>query len=228
MQFIHYPHTVADAASNMAIDLQLLRFSQTDQIQFRHYGWSLPCWTFGYTQRWTDVQSTRPVDILECIRRPTGGGIVDHRADYTYCLIIPANHSWWRAKVCDVYAALHSAIGKAISMEGAAVRLLACKERENSASTGAEACFKRPAVSDVMESESGDKLAGAALKRSREGLLIQGSILNRAIADQRRFTDNLVDSIQQAVGGIRETAGLPERDATEIETFRSMDWNRRR
>lgn len=228
MNLIQYPFQISDAAVNMATDLHLLRTSVAGSIQVRFYGWSRPCWTFGYTQSWDSIQTQRPDEVLECIRRPTGGGIVDHRFDFTYCLVIPNNHTWWRSRVYDVYEDLHRLVAVALANEGATTRLLDCRERRNTVRSKVEACFDSPAVSDVMDTRTNKKLAGAALKRTREGLLIQGSILKEAINDTGSFSTSLASALAEILGASLQSAELPSVEAIEIDKFRCLDWNRKR
>ena len=77
------PNAYGDAATNMAIDASLLDSTPAGVAVLRHYGWSEPAITFGYTQRVEDVRNTVDTDLTLC-RRITGGGIVDHRNDWTY------------------------------------------------------------------------------------------------------------------------------------------------
>ena len=49
-----------------------------------------------------------------------------------------------------------------------------------SASAGPTICFTRPELYDVIHPETGGKIAGAAQKRTKDGLLFQGSLLRAA------------------------------------------------
>ncbi len=72
-----------DAASNMALDEALLEaMTRLQKPVLRFYGWTEPAATFGYFQKFSDVEQATPLRPL--IRRPTGGGIVPHDADWTY------------------------------------------------------------------------------------------------------------------------------------------------
>lgn len=70
-------------AFNMALDDALLEAMprlQTPVLRF--YGWTEPAATFGYFQKIAEVEAATLLRPL--IRRPTGGGIVPHDADWTY------------------------------------------------------------------------------------------------------------------------------------------------
>ena len=51
---------------------------------FRAYGWREPTITFGLSQPFTAVRTLlgEGDGILRLVRRPTGGGVVDHRDDW--------------------------------------------------------------------------------------------------------------------------------------------------
>ena len=59
---ITLPNALGDAATNMAIDSSLLESIPSGTAVFRHYGWTEPSFTFGYTQRYKEVQPTTTVD----------------------------------------------------------------------------------------------------------------------------------------------------------------------
>lgn len=173
------PYTISSAAANMAIDEGMLDELEPGSIAMRCYGWSEPAWTFGYSQRWQEIVAAKPAGVTTLIRRPTGGGIVDHRTDFTYSLAIPTAHPWWRNPACEVYQSLHLALANALQACGYATRQQPCqrdKPRPAASPTEPKACFSAPETSDLVHPQTGQKWAGAALKRSRTGLLIQGSL----------------------------------------------------
>ncbi|MGC6580981.1 MAG: lipoyl protein ligase domain-containing protein [Akkermansiaceae bacterium] len=65
---------------------------------------------------------------------------------------------------------IHEALIKCLKDKGIQAELTGCGMEEESG-----ACFKKPACWDVMS--GGRKIAGAAQRWSREGLLHQGSVL---------------------------------------------------
>src|SRR5688500_19908477 len=76
------------ASWNMALDEALLE--QSSAIGgpiLRLYGWAERAATFGYSQRYREVAEWTALRPL--IRRPTGGGLVPHDADWTYSLVFP-------------------------------------------------------------------------------------------------------------------------------------------
>ena len=71
----------------------------------RFYGWTEPAATFGYFQKFSEVERATPLRPL--IRRPTGGGIVPHDADWTYSAAFPPGHEWHSLKAEESYRRIH-------------------------------------------------------------------------------------------------------------------------
>ena len=81
----------------MALDEALLEsMPRLGRPVLRFYGWTEPAATFGYFQKYADVE--RATHLRPLIRRPTGGGIVPHNADWTYSLAFPPGHEWHSLK----------------------------------------------------------------------------------------------------------------------------------
>jgi lipoate-protein ligase A len=153
------------AALNMAIDEALLADASLPILRF--YRWRQLSLSFGYFGRYAEVEPQ--ADHREIVRRWTGGGIVPHGEDLTYSVIIPASDPWFQRSSLEVYGALHEAIRAALAASGIAAELVNAAAPKIS-----EACFANAVRADVMS--AGKKIAGAAHRRSRAGLLHQGSI----------------------------------------------------
>lgn len=166
------------AAANMAADFLLLQhYPDPTRARWRHYQWHRPAVTFGYAQKIAEVRNQlgEEVSELELCRRPTGGGIVDHRNDWTYALVIPAKHDLGAARAAESYAAVHQVVANILNNQGCAA-ILQPPETIARVDTGPAVCFTRAEPADVIHATSGQKIAGAAQKRSKRGLLFQGSI----------------------------------------------------
>ena len=158
-------------AENMAWDEALLEFApQLDSPVLRFYGWTEPAATFGYFQHFADLERATPLRPL--IRRTTGGGLVPHEADWTYSLVFPPSHPWYAVAAAESYLRLHEWIQTALQ-ECALTTELAPSPRKEIPGQ----CFAGYEQSDLLC--RGRKIAGAAQRRSRQGLLIQGSIQPR-------------------------------------------------
>lgn len=158
----------AEPASNMAWDAHCHESAAARKVPlFRSYGWTLPAATFGYFQHYREIESlTRLRPIL---RRPTGGGLVPHDADWTYSLTVPPLHPWFKLRATDSYERVHRWIAGAFKKLGVEAELAPCCRKEIPG-----ACFSGFERFDVLY--RGQKIAGAAQRRNQDGLLIQGSV----------------------------------------------------
>jgi lipoate-protein ligase A len=92
-----------------------------------------------------------------------------HGTDLTYSIVIPATGRYIGRSPLDLYSDVHASIRATLLQDGLNAVLA------NSASDKiSDACFANPVRSDVLI--DGKKVAGAAQRRSRAGLLQQGSI----------------------------------------------------
>jgi len=186
--------TPRSAEINMAIDEALLETAKIPSIRF--YRWNSPALSFGYFGRFADVAPYAAERDL--VRRWTGGGIVFHGEDLTYSIVIPANDAAFGESSRSIYEKVHSALCEALNGIGRGAKLSASaalyelrKSRkgdlqiapavENRRSLDwavidarCNDCFANPVRADVMI--DGRKVAGAAQRRTRRGLLQQGSI----------------------------------------------------
>ena len=152
------------AALNMAIDEALLMQPSTTAI-FHTYQWKSRSVSFGYFSKWEQVKRQYPDRDL--VRRWTGGGAVEHGEDFTYSLILVGAEKSLRAQT--LYEALHLSIAETFREYGKPVALSDGMNDGPSMN-----CFDRPVKHDVTH--GGAKIAGAAIRRLRDRLLLQGSI----------------------------------------------------
>ncbi|MBI4372721.1 MAG: lipoate--protein ligase family protein [Candidatus Omnitrophica bacterium] len=161
-----------DGHWNMAVDESILR----NQIQtkgqnpiLRFYRFNDSTITTGYGI-WKSVAQGQNHQA-PFIRRMTGGGMVLHRPeDLTYSFIVPLERYKILRRVKDSYFLIHDALRKALQYFDIATELF---ERNHPAGQSAY-CFESPVADDVMF--CGQKIAGAAQKRTLGYLLHQGSI----------------------------------------------------
>lgn len=156
------------SAWNMAVDEALLESSAEIAAPIlRFYGWLQPAATFGYFQHYAEIAAWTPLRPL--IRRTTGGGLVPHDSDWTYSLIIPPSDPWYELRAVQSYQRLHHWLAAALQSAGIPAILAAKAQKEIPGQ-----CFAGAEQHDVLV--NGQKVAGAAQRRARYGLLIQGSV----------------------------------------------------
>jgi lipoyl(octanoyl) transferase len=157
-----------ESAFNMAFDEALLQAApRLGQPVLRFYGWKEPAASFGYFQRYAEVQAMTRLRPL--VRRPTGGGLVPHDADWTYSLAFPPGDTWYALRATESYRRIHEWIQAALASLGAATDLASSVFKAQ-----AGQCFRGHEEFDLLW--RGQKIAGAAQRRTRDGLLIQGSV----------------------------------------------------
>ena len=178
-----------DAPFNMALDEALLEAMPRLQAPvLRFYGWMQPAATFGYFQKYSEVATATPLRPL--IRRPTGGGIVPHDIDWTYSAIFPPGHEWHSLKAEESYRRVHDWLRLAFARINVATELA-----PNCQKSLPGQCFIGHEKSDLLW--HGKKIAGAAQRRNKLGLLIQGSIQPPPGAPAR-------DSFERAMSEVAE------------------------
>lgn len=162
------------AALNMAVDEALLETAVVPSIRF--YEWDHAALSFGYFGKFSDVVNYR----RDKVRRWTGGGIVFHGEDLTYSLVIPGSTPAFEESSMSIYQKVHRALAAALAANGQVFELAT-----DAAPKISESCFANPVRADILS--NGRKVAGAAQRRTRRGLLQQGSIQNAEFGS--RLTD---------------------------------------
>ncbi len=239
------PSRSAGAAENMAVDFLLLqRYPQAAAPRFRRYGWHRPAFTFGYSQKIAFVRAQvaaltgDPEARPELCRRQTGGGVVDHREDWTYALVIPRGHPLEELRAVESYRLIHEALAAALAAQGVPAEVKrACEPPPEGADcTPGGVCFQRAELYDVVNRLSGAKLAGAAQKRNKHGLLFQGSLWQPAVGptavDWDRFEADFAAGLAAALGTETQPVPWPEFHEDEVvgltERYSSPEWNEQR
>ena len=165
----------AGAAWNMALDEALLQTAaKRGRPLLRIYSWGKPAVSFGYFQKFPALLA----EHYDVVRRPTGGGVVYHVEDTTYTVVVPPAHKLYAMKTADAYCALHKAVAAAFESQAA------LHDAPLRSPQGQYECFRRPVHGDVVA--DGRKLAGGAQRRTKFGMLHQGSIAAKISAEQLR------------------------------------------
>jgi lipoate-protein ligase A len=194
----HFDTGTATFAFNMALDEALLEAAP--QLNFpvlRFYGWTEPAASFGYFQKFGEVERLTPLRPL--VRRPTGGGIVPHDADWTYSLVWPATGPWYLLSAIESYRRVHEWIRDAFAHLSILTELAACAVK-----SGPGQCFAGFEKFDLLY--RGCKIAGAAQRRTRQGLLIQGSVQPPSPVIKRDDWQRAMLSVAETGQSVRWTA----------------------
>src|SRR5271156_6338448 len=223
-----------DAAFNMALDEALLEnVSQLGKPVLRFYGWTEPAATFGYFQKFSEVG--RATHLRPLIRRPTGGGIVPHDADWTYSAIFPPGHQWHSLKAGESYRRIHDWLRLAFAESKVETELAPCCKKSpiaNRQSPIPGACFIGHEKFDLLW--HGKKIAGAAQRRNKLGLLIQGSIQPPPIKIARNDFENAMRAVAREKFKVEwhefslEEKLLSRAEKFGLEKYLQADYNQRR
>ena len=233
------PVRTGAAAENMALDFLLLqRYPEPTAPRFRHYEWRGQAFTFGFSQKIEFVRANWPAgETVDLCRRPTGGGIVDHRNDWTYALVLPRGHSLYDARATQSYRVVHECLAEALRALGQPAEVkMACEPcasdpgvpGEDLAKTGV--CFQRAELYDVVNAATGAKIAGAAMKRNKHGQLFQGSIEKASVGpvDWDDFEARFTTALGRALGNEPRETPWPELHEDEVagltEQYSSAEW----
>ncbi|MDF9828056.1 lipoate-protein ligase A [Ereboglobus sp. PH5-5] len=228
------PMRTGGAAENMAADFLLLkRYPERGHARFRHYGWRSAAFTFGYSQKLEYVRSQLPPEEegpFDLCRRATGGGVVDHREDWTYALVIPREHALCEVPAPESYRVVHECIADALAAMGENVVLK--KEAAAEGEGLPTVCFERPERYDVIHLDTGAKIAGAAQKRAKEGMLFQGSIARATVSaelDWDAFKMEFIGRLAKAMCAEAVETPWPDFAEHEVdgltEQYSSTEWN---
>jgi lipoate-protein ligase A len=240
------PTRTGAAAENMALDFLLLqRYPEAGTPRFRHYEWRRPAWTFGFGQKIALVRANLPAqENVDLCRRPTGGGIVDHRNDWTYTLVIPRGHVLYDERATQSYRVVHECVAAALGkcgqpavvktavgpVERAGPNALSGEAPGGPGAPSSGLCFQQAELYDVVNAQTGAKVAGAAQKRNKHGLLLQGSLEKGSIGpvDWEELGANLAEELGRALGAEPSESPWPELDDEEvnglIEQYSAPEW----
>ena len=216
------PH---DGALQMAIDELLLSEASGDRVVFRDYSWAEPTTTIGYFGNATDIlDSKKPKLGKPLVRRPTGGGLVEHGhgRDFTYSVVTGSAISrGLHLHPRESYRAIHGILAEVLRDFGINASLAS----DDESGSGGQACFVNPVGDDLML--GGQKIAGAGQKRSRGAILHQGSV--QPVTLPAEFGGAFARALAAEVEISQLSSGfLANAEALAADKFRRDSWTRSR
>ena len=181
-----------DPYFNMAMDEILLANSsqQNNCVLVRIYRWNRPSVSFGSSQ----LCPQELADKYTLVRRPTGGGVVYHDVDLTYTVVVPPGHRIMELDRMESYKIFHEALLEKLTEDG--VEAVLESHGTDHVDRATMQCFVSPSRFDLV-APSGSKYAGAAQRRTRSGILHQGSIkLDAAGGSWDKLCAGLLESLK--------------------------------
>ena len=203
----------------MAVDQWLLETTKIPVL--RVYDWEGEWASVGYFGGITGAAAAFPG--VNLVRRWTGGGIVDHRADWTYTLVAPHGEAvaGWRG--AESYRRIHALLAETLAAENIDVQ-----PSDGGEETGATLCFENPVSHDLIGAD-GRKIAGAGQRRSRLGLLHQGSVAVRCgEAKTRERAEDFASRLASEWEIFRVQPDLEEISRRATARYDLHEWTRRR
>lgn len=154
-----------------AASLANLTPDSTPQIRF--YDWVGLSATYGYFINPSTHFNPEGMQRhgLTIARRPTGGGILFHHVDLAFSILVPSGHAYYGKTPLDSYRALNGIVLEALKESGFNESFLIPSSGKDSHEAF---CMAHPTVFDVVC--AGKKILGAAQRRTKNGLLYQGSL----------------------------------------------------
>lgn len=146
----------------------LKRSKSSDKPLLTFYEWGAPSLTYGY---FVNPDDYLVKNSFQMGRRPTGGGILFHSIDCAFSLVIPASHEKLSLNTLENYRLVNGLVSEALASLGVKVEVL------EEGKSPMRFCMAKPTVYDLVIGDK--KVVGAAQRRSKEGLLHQGSIALR-------------------------------------------------
>jgi lipoate-protein ligase A len=200
----------------------LLSLMPESPPQLRFYQWEGLCATYGYfinpDQHFHSGGLKK--HELKIARRPTGGGILFHHVDLAFSILVPAGHAYYGKTPLESYRTLNGIVLQALEGCGFDESSLT----PASGKEGHEAfCMAHPTVFDVVC--AGKKIAGAAQRRTKSGLLYQGSLC-MTVPDQEFLNDVLLPSqgLLESMHKLSSPLGFSseQKHAFKHELFRNL------
>ncbi len=168
----------ASAQSNMEFDRHLLKAldPKSGICQLHLYRWQGPSATYGHFCKPATLLQAEGIKRyrLQLAQRPTGGGVTFHDYDYAFSLLLSASHSCFCHNILESYRLIHEIILQVIARFQSKPAALLSLDEPASYESCRHFCMAKPTIYDL--SIDGQKVAGGAQRRTKEGILHQGMI----------------------------------------------------
>ncbi len=153
---------------------------------------------------------------MQLARRPTGGGIIFHFTDFAFSLLIPGKHPVLSTQTLNNYAWINRWVAHVLTLfkNDLAYPICYAQDLQNHSDVGF--CMAQPTVYDLLI--AGKKVAGAAQRRTHNGLLHQGSI-SLTLPSPKIMKDILLN--QEIFSAMQESSHCLLNDGAMGETLQS-------
>ncbi len=165
---------------NMNEDMKALETIQISPPTLTLYRWAGECATYGHFIDFSKYIDLNRADEfgLKHAKRPTGGGIMFHQCDLAFSVIYPIRGVNLYQNTVENYTFINNKITKVIELFSAGTlspKVYIPSEIDDKENENAHPfCMAKPTIYDLVI--DGRKVAGGAQRRTKFGLLYQGSI----------------------------------------------------
>ena len=215
VHFFNNLSTPVSAEFNMACDEALLQRIKLPWL--RIYNWQEITESIGYFM----PSVNRDKYGLPWVRRWTGGGVVMHGQpdETTFSLGFPYAFISQQSSSRRYYHEIHKRVQAVLIQQGVPCEMIS----NESTDLGELACFKKAVSSDLVNPDSGRKIVGGALRRTRDGLLYQGSI--QGVFLPENFGLALAASLALEVEDLTINSEVEELAAIlAVDKYSSLEW----
>ena len=136
-----------------------------------------------------------------------------HDVDWTYSFAVPPGHEWHSLAAIESYRRIHEWIQRAFAKLKIQTELAPDKKVAQGSLEMPGECFTGYEQFDLLW--HGKKVAGAAQRRNKLGLLIQGSVQPPPVSVQRNDWENAMRAIASATFEIEWNDFSPDEELTK-------------
>lgn len=184
----------------------------------RIYHWAERSVSIGYTG--SAVAAAAFAHGRPWVRRWTGGGLVEHGSDWTLALAVPGDSLPTRLRLPDWYAWIHGTVREALKPDYPEI------EAASPSGGGGPVCFTSPVCGDLVMTDR--KILGGALRKTRTGVLYQGS-LDLSLPDPDRTWHSVASRLAETVVEWRPSDDWDSRvESLAQSRYQSAEWRARR
>lgn len=169
-----------DSGSQKGVDLMTkdrTLLNEIDRVPILHfYDWAEPTATYGLLTKPEAHLSQKALqqDGIHLAQRPTGGGILFHLYDLAFSLVLPKTHPLVCENTLANYRWINQIVAEAVTPFVPLPLTLLPQTTSNNRSSLERFCMAKPTPYDVLCDNK--KLIGAAQRKTKKGLLHQGTI----------------------------------------------------
>ncbi len=215
MKLILHAYEGLCSEEQMAMDEWMLKaFGYQQSYHMRLYSMK-ETYSIGRIQKYASLNGVfEQNSSYKIVRRPTGGGLVQHDDDFVISFVIPSGETLYDLKVIDLYAYLHQLFSEVLESLQIESYL-----NPNCGDSKPSVCFESPTKFDILRKGSTEKIVGSAIKKTKEGLLVQSSF-NCGLKKRnfsRLFLDRLIEKCQ-----FFESVEKSDRFNDQLESWKAL------